>query len=326
MVSIAALFLWASGPAADPEAFEQKTTYGVDPVPERDTLTVLTWNIGYLSGMRNNLPYPRDCQFYSNNLDSAKKYLRDIAPDFIAFQEIDVDSYRSCRVHQSDNLGQELGFFEGVTALNWNKRYLPFPYWPPSAHYRRVVSGQAILSRFPIRHSDKHVLQPTQQAPSHYRRFYLDRLAQVALIDIGKQDTLALINVHLEAFDPPAREIQALEVAKLYRTFQGRYPVLLIGDFNAHPPSKWGTTSETSEESTIPMLLSQPLLRSAIDPQVYLSDPERFYTFSSERPVEMIDYIFYSSDRITLLDARVCTEVGTASDHLPVWMRFVVLR
>ena len=45
-------------------------------------------------------------------------------------------------------------------------------------------------------------------------------------------------------------------------------------------------------------------------------------TFDTKKPVERIDYIFYTKNSIDYIEGKVLTQFGQASDHLPVEMRF----
>jgi hypothetical protein len=74
----------------------------------------------------------------------------------------------------------------GAIAINWDKRYVPFPYWPITQQFGRTLSGQSILSRFPIQNHERHVLDRVAGNNWIYNAFYLDRLAQVAEIVVGE--------------------------------------------------------------------------------------------------------------------------------------------
>lgn len=77
---------------------------------------------------------------------------------------------------------------------------MPFPYWPPSNHFGTMLSGQAILSHYPISEGRTHKLTPHLNAPFYYSAFYLDRLLQV--IEVSYHDQFVrIMNVHMKAFD-----------------------------------------------------------------------------------------------------------------------------
>ena len=99
------------------------------------------------------------------------------------------------------------------------------PYWPPSAHFGRILSGQAVLSRYPIAKNDRIVLEKVASNPFYYNAVYLDRLAQVTEVQVGGQSVI-LINLHLEAFDNPTRLEQTKVVKDLAARYAQDYPVL----------------------------------------------------------------------------------------------------
>ena len=64
-----------------------------------------------------------------------------------------------------DSIALYCGFLEGAYAVNWDKRYVPFPYWPPVVHFGEMLSGQGVLSKFPILMNKKIVLQKPEENP-----------------------------------------------------------------------------------------------------------------------------------------------------------------
>jgi len=289
-----------------------------------DTLKIMTYNIGYLSGMTNNLPLERTYSLFENNLYRVIDVINHLNPDFIGFQEIDISSSRSYNVNQPDSIAKHCGYSYADISINWDKRYVAFPYWPPSAHFGKMLSAQAILSRYPIKSSERIAFDKPQNNPFFYNAFYIDRLAEIAVIKTGGGKELVIINVHLEAFDRDTRIKQAGCLLSIYRKFAGDYPVLLIGDFNAVPGD---------EEPTINYFLQEPNVGEAMLDK-YLDTVHRVstrnirdsstYTSTSENPAIKIDYIFYNKDRLRLINAFVVREAKTSSDHLPVMAKFEI--
>ena len=213
------------------------------------------------------------------------------------------------------------GFPFSHTAINWNTRYVPFPYWPPKMHFGPLISAQAIVSNFPIIEADVKILEPPLDAPFYYRAFYLDRLAEAVVLQVAGRE-MVVINVHLEAFSRETRVNQAKELVEFYRKFADNYPVLLVGDFNAVPPFEDLRGTEW-EEPTITYFLTELDLEEVIlKDKMDISDTSS-YTFSSGKPMGKIDYIFYSKSKIEVVEARVLHEAGEISDHLPVMAKFI---
>lgn len=319
LVLITGFWFWASSSSIPQDAMMQTKTYG-EARPADDTLAVMTYNIGYLSGMTNNQPVKGDPDLYAANLGQALDLIRAADPDIIGFQEIDFGAARSFGVHQLDTLAQTLGYAEGAQAVNWNLRYLPFPYGAPAVHYGQIVSGQAILSAYPILDHRSTVLAETSR-PYLSRVFYLDRLAQVADVAIGR-DTVTVVNVHLEAFEDDVRLKQAREVRDLVASLiEAGRTVLLIGDFNAVPGAVNDATMERVIEG-LPMQRAQPGRSDTERPE---SEKRNLGTYPGNAPTRQIDHIFYMPRHMRVLDTAIaCGAPDPPSDHCAVTTTFVM--
>lgn len=333
LLTATGFFVWASSGTLSESELAQTKDYDVPPAPaDVDTFTVMTYNIGYLSGMTNNQPVERDPSLFQKNLDAALDLIREADPDFIGLQEIDFGAERSNNVHQLDTLATRLGYTSAAQAVNWDERYLPFPYGALSVHFGRVLSGQAVLSRYPIRTHQRFELARTSRS-FLTDAFYLDRLAQVAIADIGGWP-LAIVNVHLEAFEADTREKQAQEVRSLAIGMANEgMPVLLIGDFNSVMPAAKSTLPPDVRRSfvgdeTLQTILSGSGLRPAIEDEATLISGGNVGTFPADNPNRKIDYVFYSAGRIYPVHAEVMCGPSDAppSDHCAVIFRFVMPR
>ena len=60
-------------------------------------------------------------------------------------------------------MAQALGLTHGAIAISWDKNYVPFPYWPPTAQFGKILSGQSIISRSPIQQNNRIVLEKSRQ-------------------------------------------------------------------------------------------------------------------------------------------------------------------
>lgn len=280
-----------------------------------DTLTICTYNIGYLSGMTNNLAVKTDYKLFETNLHKAQRLFSIELVDIIGLQEIDTKASRTYHVNQVDSLAMHLHMPYCYSSINWDKKYVPFPYWPPSLHFGSIVSGQAILSRFRISTAETKVLDKPENASYFYNLFYLDRLIQSVDIALNDTTSLKILNVHLEAFDKQTRVNQAVLLKQILPDLLDKGPLLLIGDFNSEP----GYVDDTD---AINIILSVPGLSSAVSQEEYLSDPTSHQTYSSAQPEKMIDYILYSHETIEKISAEVNSEFGEISDHLPLFMKF----
>jgi endonuclease/exonuclease/phosphatase family metal-dependent hydrolase len=313
-------YYWASSGTQPRDKLSEIFTYTDTPGPPvtQEIFTVMTYNTGYLSGMTNNQPVKRPGKaFFDKNLETFLQLLEEIQPDVIGVQEIDFYSKRSHYVNQLETIAKKAGYPYAAKAINWDKRYLPFPYWPLSLHFGRVLSGQAVLSRWPILSTERIVLQKPKSTPFYYNAFYLDRLIQVVKIKIGGRG-LIILNVHLDAFDRETRENQAKRMLNIYHSFKDDYPVLLMGDFNSIPPDAPQKKDFPDEpvtdfrnDRTIQFFLEDPGLKAA--------DITTF-TFPTDSPTRKLDYIFYTHNKIELI--KVSVPNIDSSDHLPTVIQF----
>ncbi|MBV6627944.1 MAG: endonuclease/exonuclease/phosphatase family protein [Rivularia sp. (in: Bacteria)] len=312
--AVVIFYFWASSNGYPREKYDEVVSYRAATPGKKDEITVITYNIGYLSGLTNNKAVDRDKKLFDDNLKTVIDALKPLNADFIGLQEIDLYSKRSFKVNQVLQLAEELSFRQAGIAINWDKTYVPFPYFPFSAHFGRILSAQAVLSRYPIVNNKRIVLDKVESKPFFYNAFYLDRVAQVSEIKVNNR-SLILINVHLEAFDAPTRRKQTEYIQKLLTEYVDKYPVLLVGDFNSTVPP-----IPENPEPTVDILLKTASIKSALPPEA-LNNPE-IATFPSDKPEVKLDYIFYTPKNIEVIEWRIVDEVKQASDHLPVMVKF----
>ncbi|MGB3638587.1 MAG: endonuclease/exonuclease/phosphatase family protein [Rivularia sp. (in: cyanobacteria)] len=315
ILAVVVFYFWAKTNAYPRDKYEEIVDYPAStPASNKNEFTIITYNIGYLSGLTNNQAVSREKKLFDDNLKTVVDALKPLNADFIGFQEIDLSSKRSFKVNQVSELAQAFSFNQAGIAINWDKTYVPFPYFPFSAHFGRILSGQAVLSRYPITENKRIVLDKVGSKPFFYNAFYLDRVAQVSEIKVDNR-SLIVINVHLEAFDAPTRRKQTEYIQKLLSEYVDKYPVLLLGDFNSTVPR----ISE-NPQPTVDILLKTASIRSALPPEA-LNNPQ-IATFPSDKPEVKFDYVFYTPNDIEVIEWRIVDEVKQASDHLPVLVKF----
>lgn len=300
-------FFWASSPILDKKDYQKllKNNYATT-INNDSIFNIITYNIGYLSGMTNNLSVKTPKKLYDINLAKVLQEIKRINPDIIAFQEIDYNAARSYHINQQNEIAK-LGYNYVAEAVNWDETYVPFPYWPPSVHFGQVISGQSILSKYPLKKHQRIVLDRVPDAPFYRDALYLDRLAQIVTVTLNGQEVI-IINIHLEAFDKATRVQQFDAVLEIFDTYKTSYPTILLGDFNS---------LATDREAIIQkMFVMKDIGNAAFDS----TNPSK--TFDSENPKERIDYIFYTKNTIEYIDGSVLLSYEQASDHLPVAMKF----
>ncbi len=303
------IFLWASSPNQDLSQYNVLIKKDIPPFQSQDSVyEIISYNIGYLSGLTNNRPIVAKKALYDRHLNHVLESFNAVDADIICLQEIDINSERSFHVNQQEAI-QDLGYGYTFQAINWDEKYLPFPGSPfnISSHHGSIFSGQSIISKFPLLENKRVVLKRPDNISFHRNAFYLDRLAQHAKVKIGDQ-FLYLLNIHLDAYDKMTRLKQMSYLEEFVKSIINELPVLLVGDFN---------TDLAEENSSLEKLINIPGLEFANTGGV-----EESQTFPSDKPIERIDYIFYNPKFIQFISAKVLHEFGTVSDHLPVVMSF----
>jgi endonuclease/exonuclease/phosphatase family metal-dependent hydrolase len=291
-------------------------------------ITVMTYNVGFASGMANNRPILVDKQTAARNLQAIMSLLAVDQPDIAALQEVDAFARRSFYVDQTRELARAARAPHGAFAPNWNRRYVPFPFWPPSVHYGPVFSGVATLSRYPVVEQEIIPLPQPSSASRLYRSLYLQRVVQKLRIRMPTGRTIVVMNLHLEPFDRANRERHAEIVAELCRDAD---PLLVMGDCNAPPPyaeklrdfSADAESQDFTDDRTFEILTSGTGLRSAFDKERYTRHEAAALTFPADGPVVKLDYIFYNR-AFELEGATVIRRGSLGSDHLPVGARLVL--
>lgn len=319
VVSFVSFYFWAKAPSWSATDYDVVTTFEAPPADSSRALRVMTYNIGYLSGMTNNLPVDRPQSLVASHLEAALALHQRVDADIVGYQEIDFESARGFGIDQLDTLGQALGYHAAARAVNWDKNYVPFPYGLPSVNFGRVVSGQGILSRYPIA---SHVVTRLERpiTPFYYDAFYLDRLAQVVVIETP--EPIAVINVHLEAFDATSRGTQGEELLNIIERWMAMYPTIVMGDFNTVMPvdRAGGWLSDEDQASVAGENVMGQLTETLGLVEVLDGESARSFlgTYPADAPVVKIDHILVHPDQWEVLTARVVPDPSALSDHLPV--------
>lgn len=302
-------YFWASSSSLSEADYAKvlKNKYSTEKKND-SVFSIVTYNLGYLSGMTNNRAVEKTKDLFDNNLKKVLDEFKKINTDIIALQEVDYDANRSYHVNQEEEIAK-LGYNYTARGVNWDKKYVPFPYWPMSYHFGKVISGQSVLSKFPIKSYERIVLDRVEDSPFYREAFYLNRLLQIVKLEIENKEVV-IINAHLEAFDKKTREKHTQKAIDTFTKYAKTNPTILLGDFNSDPEFK---------NAAITKVIELPNVGCAA-----FSPENHEKTFSSENPTERLDYIFYTEKTITYVKGKVLNQLGESSDHLPVEMKFML--
>ena len=209
-----------------------------------------------------------------HGLEGLAKVIEAEDPDIVALQEVS----RGWVINGS------------VDTLSWFSQRLEMEYvWGPAAD---PVWGNAVLSRFPIVHSQNHEM-PNNDAVR------LDRGYLTVEIDVGGGETIDVIATHFHSGDGDSAIRIPQAEAVLGAVNSGRTTVLL-GDFNAHP------------NHPDMLLVAGAGFNDALVATGVSGDS---FTYPSNAPYERIDYVWASPD---LKIRDFSTPDSLASDHFAV--------
>jgi endonuclease/exonuclease/phosphatase family metal-dependent hydrolase len=167
------------------------------------TLRVLTYNIHHGEAMDKEFDYQR-----------LAKVIKDLSPDIVALQEVDVRTERASGVDQAALLGKLCGMHHA---------------FGQAMPHQGGLYGEAILSRFPIERVFVH--------PLPYQFEEEPRAALEVWIKPDGIGPIAFVGTHLCHQKVENRVQQTQRLARLFSKQEG-CPVILVGDFNARPGSE----------------------------------------------------------------------------------------
>lgn len=334
LLAVTGLVLWMSRGIQTPEITEPSvirlpgvTTSSAAPsLP----LTVVSWNVswGYGWGSEGAGGAKPEAHF-ERTIARMGEVLKSLDADIVLLQELDFDSTRSHHVDQAERLAQLAGLPYVTKALSWDKRWVPFPYWPPSAHFGTVRSGGAILSRFPLGATRVETVEKPSDQAFLYRLFYLFRYHQEATADTPWGE-VSILNTHVDAFHRENRVAHARKIAA--RLNETLTPLAIVGgDLNTVPAeaerrSAYPDEPKTShvDDPTLELLRGVPGLVDAVPGPVYAADEAKFFTFPAHEPNRMLDHLLVGAGW-KVERAWVPRELSeeALSDHLPLVLRLV---
>ncbi|MBQ6163894.1 MAG: endonuclease [Clostridia bacterium] len=298
-----------------------------------DSLTVLTWNIGY-GALGDNADffmdggkgvYTADTARIRSNLNGIISHVDPLTPDVIFFQETDQSSFRTYLTDEVSIFKNEFGSFDAAYANNFNVLFLPYPI-PPIG---KVDSGLLTFSAYPVASAERVQLPIPFKWP--IRLANLKRCVLIERIPIaGTERQLVIVNLHLEAYDDGEGKVAQTQMLKeiLNKEAQNGNYVIAGGDFNqifsnvdtnAYPAQegKWQAGEIPAEDFTaigwqLLMDARVPTCRSLDQPYAG-ADHESFQYY-------MIDgFIVTPNLRVDLLETQDYGFVN--SDHNPVLMK-----
>lgn len=210
------------------------------------------------------------------SLEEIAAFINSEQPDMVALQEVDVKTYRDRTPHQhGKDFITELGYLTGM--LTAYAKTIPYA----SGYY-----GIGVLSKYPMSETKK-ILLPMPEGAKEQRALLKTNL------ELPDGRMVTFVSTHL---DYPSSVVRQVQVDALTSALKDNpYPIIVAGDFNAHPDS--------------------PEIRKGMAQWKEAGSPD--FTVPADAPRAKIDYIFcYPENVWTTLSAS--TPKVTLSDHLPV--------
>jgi endonuclease/exonuclease/phosphatase family metal-dependent hydrolase len=329
VVCLAIIIYWGPGSLPEPGKFNDRIVSKADStqVITQDTIRVMAYNIGYGYGLGSDGSgyVPKMKAQMDSAIEAMGQLIRDEQVDLVLLQEIDFRADRSGRTDQLALLAETSGLPFLAYGVSWDANYVPFPYWPPSYHFGRVVGGGAVLSKFPIVMNEVHLLAKPAANPWYYNRFYLYRYHQVVGFQVNG-DTLYAINNHLEAFDKTNRMEHAQSLNQLMHSYVNENKSLVVvgGDFNSVPESAsqkraFNDNEEDNyeQDQTLSIIAGQANFVEMVSDEAYRTQESAWFTFPANAPNRRLDYLFVNR-QYPFINPRVVNQAGSLSDHLPV--------
>ena len=297
-----------------------------------ESFSVLTWNIGY-GALGDNADFFMDGgkmvssaskERVQQNMEGIAGVLKELQPEVIFLQEVDLDSKRSHSINEQSFLEQKLTGYCDSFAANHKVLYVPYPV-PPIG---KVECGLTTFSQYRVVDAVRVALP----CPFHYpvRIANLKRCVMVSRIPVeGSDKYLVLVNLHLEAYDDGEGKLAQTKMLSdlLQKEVEKGNYVIAAGDFNqsfsnvdtgAYPildEDLWAPGSidvaEFGDDLTFHTDNTEPSCRS-LDRPYAGADPENFQYY-------LIDgFIVSSNIRVESVETK--NYEFAYSDHNPVRM------
>jgi endonuclease/exonuclease/phosphatase family metal-dependent hydrolase len=241
-----------------------------------------------------------DRQTKIERVKAMARLLRDADLDIVVLNEVDFSSFWSGHVNHARIMAHEAGYPYLVEQRNVDAA-IPF---------LRVQFGNAVLSRYPITDTT-FVPFPN---PSMWDIFGGDtKYGVVCTVALPDGDQIRVFPVHLTVHGEELRVASVRKILEIADT--STIPLLALGDFNAAPKGYPQYYADEHGENAIEVLLASHRFETR---PIGLPLNPQDYTFPSEAPDRVIDWIFASSPWQYTEKIVVKSDL---SDHFPVIAR-----
>ena len=330
------------------ERAKDYTAHIISSPPNKDTLTVATWNIRF--GIGRAEWFGDSCgelvlfnaEEVEDGLELLAAQIAEMDADILLLQEVDIDSKRSAYIDQVQWLLDNTGMNYGVYASMWEVQFVP------SDGLGRINTGNAILSKWPLSDAERIQLSLRGDQDDLTRAFYVRRNVLRAKVNYPGNLFWA-VDIHASAFsNDDTKQKQYVEFKAVLDELdtQGEHFVA-GGDLNQLPPGAVKNNycdndrcpSESTEDDEGCDFSNETTWISALfDSYVpavslvnYLQDENSYFTHASTHDASderyewnrKLDYLFTNTDwvpRSTVTHQDAVLE----SDHVAVAAKWVI--
>ena len=316
--------------------------------PNKDTLTVATWNIRFGIGRANWFGDScGDLVLFDNEtiidgLELLAQKITEMDADILLLQEVDTDSKRSAYIDQVQWLLDHSSMNYGVYASMWEVQFVP------SDGLGRVNTGNAILSKWPLSEAERIQLSLRGDQDALTKAFYVRRNVLKAVVNYPGNPFWA-VDIHASAFsNDDTKQKQFLEFKDVLDEINSKGELFVAGgDLNELPPG--ATKNNYCEEDRCPDELPEddegcdfsnettwinPLYDTYV-PSVSLVDYQQneqlYFTHASTHDINderyqwnrKLDYLFTNTAWVPRSEITH-QEAQLESDHVAVSAKWVV--
>lgn len=202
------------------------------------SLQVMTWNIKFGGG---RIDFFFDCfgdrvlmshDEVTRSLQGLARKIRQVDPDILLLQEVDVRSKRGAFVDQLQWLLDHTALSYGAYASQWRADFVP------SDGLGAMDDGNAILSRWPLAEATRIALPLREDQDALTAYFYLRRNLLTAKLELPGGPRVGIVATHSEAYSKDGtklRHIQRLH-DQIQQMAESTDIVIAGGDLNSIPP------------------------------------------------------------------------------------------
>ena len=316
--------------------------------PNKDTLTVATWNIRFGIGRANWFGDSCgelvlfDNETIIDGLELLAQKITEMDADILLLQEVDTDSKRSAYIDQVQWLLDHTSMNYGVYASMWEVQFVP------SDGLGRVNTGNAILSKWPLSEAERIQLSLRGDQDALTKAFYVRRNVLKAVVNYPGNPFWA-VDIHASAFsNDDTKQKQFLEFKDVLDEINSKGELFVAGgDLNELPPG--ATKNNYCEEDRCPDELPEddegcdfsnettwinPLYDTYV-PSVSLVDYQQneqlYFTHASTHDINdelyqwnrKLDYLFTNTAWVPRSEITH-QEAQLESDHVAVSAKWVV--